>query len=91
MPFLGANDCASGVALLMEIANHLTEESTPWGVDLVLLDGEELVFRGRERPPRRRILPGLARVLADLQGQPQEARVPLRLPEWSWTWWEARM
>jgi glutaminyl-peptide cyclotransferase len=44
LPFLGANDCGSGVALLMEIANHLNEMTTPWGVDLVLFDGEELVF-----------------------------------------------
>jgi len=44
LPFLGANDGASGVALLMEIANHLTDLETPWGVDLVLFDGEELVF-----------------------------------------------
>jgi Zn-dependent M28 family amino/carboxypeptidase len=44
LPFLGANDGASGVALLMEIANHLNEMKTPWGVDLVILDGEELVF-----------------------------------------------
>ena len=44
LPFLGANDGASGVALLMEIANHLDEMKTPWGVDLVLFDGEELVF-----------------------------------------------
>jgi hypothetical protein len=43
-PFLGANDGASGVALLMEIAHHLKELSTPWGVDLVLFDGEELVY-----------------------------------------------
>ncbi len=43
-PFLGANDGASGVALLMEMAHHLTPESTPWGVDLVLFDGEELVY-----------------------------------------------
>lgn len=43
-PFLGANDGASGVALLMEIANHLTDLPTPFGVDLVLLDGEELVY-----------------------------------------------
>lgn len=42
--FLGANDCASGVALLMEIAHHLGTFDTPWGVDLVLLDGEELVY-----------------------------------------------
>ena len=49
LPFLGANDCASGVALLMEIANHLNELTTPWGVDLVLFDGEELVFGNNPR------------------------------------------
>ena len=43
-PFLGANDGASGVALLMEIANHLKGSPTPLGVDLLLLDGEELVY-----------------------------------------------
>ncbi len=43
-PFIGANDGASGVALLMEIANHLDKLETPWGVDLVLFDGEELVY-----------------------------------------------
>jgi glutaminyl-peptide cyclotransferase len=46
-PFLGANDGASGVALLMEIAHHLKDSPTPWGVDLVLFDGEELVY-GRD-------------------------------------------
>ncbi|MFO0958699.1 MAG: M28 family peptidase [Isosphaeraceae bacterium] len=44
MPFLGANDGASGVALLMEIAHHMNDRKTPYGVDLVLLDGEELVY-----------------------------------------------
>jgi hypothetical protein len=44
LPFLGANDGASGVALLMEIAHHLSELATPVGVDLVLFDGEELVY-----------------------------------------------
>ncbi len=43
-PFLGANDGASGVAVLMEIANSLKDFETPWGVDLVLLDGEELLY-----------------------------------------------
>ncbi len=43
-PFLGANDGASGVALLMEIAHHLADLPTEWGVDLVLFDGEELVY-----------------------------------------------
>ena len=49
LPFLGANDCASGVALLMEIAHHLDKLETPWGVDLVLFDGEELVYGDRPR------------------------------------------
>jgi hypothetical protein len=44
LPFLGANDGASGVALLMEIAHHLKDLKTVWGVDLVLFDGEELVY-----------------------------------------------
>ncbi|MDB5350847.1 MAG: putative aminopeptidase [Planctomycetota bacterium] len=47
-PFIGANDGASGVALLMEIAHHLKESPTPWGVDLVLFDGEELVYESDE-------------------------------------------
>lgn len=45
-PFIGANDGASGVAMLMEIAHHLSDSPTPWGVDLVLFDGEELVYGG---------------------------------------------
>ena len=43
-PYLGANDGASGVALLMEIARHLTMAPTDYGVDLVLFDAEELVY-----------------------------------------------
>jgi len=49
MPFLGANDGASGVALLMELAHHMKDLETPWGVDLVLFDGEELVFGNNPR------------------------------------------
>lgn len=48
-PFLGANDGASGVALLMEIANHLDSFRTDWGIDLVLFDAEELVY-GADSP-----------------------------------------
>ena len=43
-PFLGANDGASGVAVLMELAHHLQELKTDVGVDLVAFDGEELVY-----------------------------------------------
>lgn len=42
--FLGANDGASGVALLMELARHLPELRGDVGVDFVLFDGEELVY-----------------------------------------------
>jgi hypothetical protein len=45
-PFVGANDPASGIAMLMELAHHLSTLKTPWGVDLVLFDGEELVYGG---------------------------------------------
>ncbi len=44
LPFVGANDGASGVALMMEIAHHLDTIQSERGVDLVLLDGEELVY-----------------------------------------------
>ena len=43
-PFIGANDGASGVALLMEMAHHMEKLPTQWGVDFVLFDGEELVY-----------------------------------------------
>ena len=44
LPFLGANDPGSGIAMLMELAHHLADSPTPWGVDLALFDGEELVY-----------------------------------------------
>ncbi len=42
--FVGANDNASGVALLMELANNMAKTPTRYGVDFVLLDGEEFIF-----------------------------------------------
>lgn len=42
--FLGANDGASGVAVLMELANLLGNLKTTLGVDLVAFDGEELIY-----------------------------------------------
>lgn len=47
--FVGANDGASGVALLMELSHWLPELQGPVGVDLVLFDGEEFVFRDEDR------------------------------------------
>lgn len=42
--FLGANDGASGVALLMEMGHHLRQIKPTYGVDFVFFDGEELVY-----------------------------------------------
>lgn len=42
--FIGANDGASGTALLMELAHSLPTLSTSVGVDLVFFDAEELKF-----------------------------------------------
>jgi hypothetical protein len=42
--FLGANDGASGVALLMELGNHIPTLSTHYGIDFLFVDAEEYVF-----------------------------------------------
>ena len=47
-PILGANDGASGVAVLLEIARLLGQSEPPVGVDIVLFDGEDY---GREGVP----------------------------------------
>lgn len=43
--FIGANDGASGVALLMELGKKMPQFQSPLGVDFVLFDGEEFVYR----------------------------------------------
>jgi Zn-dependent M28 family amino/carboxypeptidase len=43
--FVGANDGASGVALLMELGNHMQDLQVSRGVDFVFFDGEELVYQ----------------------------------------------
>lgn len=40
-PILGANDGASGVAVLLELASLLKNNPPPIGVDIVLFDGED--------------------------------------------------
>ena len=42
--FIGANDGASGVALLMQLGESVKELAGKYGVDFVIFDGEELVF-----------------------------------------------
>jgi hypothetical protein len=43
-PFVSANDGGSGVALLMELGQHMKDLKTKVGVDFVLFDGEEYIF-----------------------------------------------
>lgn len=45
-PILGANDGASGAAVLVEIANLLKTHAPPLGVDLVFFDGEDYGTEG---------------------------------------------
>lgn len=47
--FVGANDNASGVAILMELAQDKASLNGPYGVDFLLLDGEEFIFSERDR------------------------------------------
>lgn len=46
--FIGANDGASGVALLMELGKAMSELKGPVGVDFCLFDGEEFVFNDND-------------------------------------------
>ncbi len=48
--FVGANDNASGVAILMEMANDLPKLQCKYGVDFLLVDGEEYVFQNEGQP-----------------------------------------
>ncbi len=46
LPIPGANDGASGVAVLLEIARILKQHPPPVGVDIVFFDGEDLGTEG---------------------------------------------
>ena len=48
--FVGANDGASGTALLCELGHEMAQLKTRVGVDFVLFDGEELVYDGNRDP-----------------------------------------
>lgn len=48
--FLGANDGASGVAVLMELGHLMPRLDGPVGVDFLLVDGEELVYTEGKDP-----------------------------------------
>ena len=47
--FVGANDNASGVAILMELAHDMPKLKSKYGVDFLLLDGEEFIFSEQDR------------------------------------------
>lgn len=49
LPFIGANDGASGCALFMELAHQMQGRKTPLGIDFVFFDGEELVYSARDK------------------------------------------
>ncbi len=42
--FIGANDGASGVSLLMELGRHMPKLEGPYGIDFILFDAEEFIF-----------------------------------------------
>jgi hypothetical protein len=78
--FVGANDGASGVGLLMEMGNHMQDLAVSRGVDFIFFDGEELVYQNqdpyflgstyfakqyRDEPPSYRYVAG---VLVDMIG-----------------------
>jgi len=48
-PILGANDGASGVAVLLEIARQMKRNAPPIGVDIVLFDCEDVGRHGDQR------------------------------------------
>jgi Peptidase family M28 len=48
--FLGANDGASGAALLLELGHSMATLKCKYGVDFLLFDGEELVYDARRDP-----------------------------------------
>jgi Zn-dependent M28 family amino/carboxypeptidase len=100
MPVLGANDGASGVAVLLEVARSLRGRELPRGIDILLTDGEDL---GRSGSPsgycqgsRRFARRGLQRywrgIVLDMVGD-ADLRIPVevtslrRAPEVvDWVW-----
>ena len=47
--FVGANDNAGGVAILMQLAEEIPKNKYAFGIDFVLFDGEEFVFSREDR------------------------------------------
>jgi Zn-dependent M28 family amino/carboxypeptidase len=75
MPVPGANDGASGVALLLGVADVLAERPPRYGVDLVFVDGEDYGDFGADRD----VLLGSRHYAANLD---PDARKPLFAVVW---------
>jgi len=84
-PILGANDGASGVAVLLEIARLLSAWKPPVGVDIVLFDGEDYGEEGNTQDyllGSRRFAAGLggyrpiAVIVVDMVGE-RDSRIPI--------------
>ncbi|HKZ22598.1 MAG TPA: M28 family peptidase [candidate division Zixibacteria bacterium] len=48
-PIWGANDGASGVAVLLELAHIISREKSKYGVDIVFFDGEDSGIKGNTK------------------------------------------
>lgn len=84
-PIIGANDGASGVAVLLEIARLLSAWKPPVGVDIVLFDGEDYGEEGNTQDyllGSRRFAAGLggyrpiAVIVVDMVGE-RDSRLPI--------------
>ena len=98
--FLGANDGASGVAVLMELGHHVGSLPKHFGLDFVLFDAEEFVFEERlenyfigsrwfatqyvKDPPKYRYVAG---VLLDMVG---DEKLSIYQERYSATWPDTR-
>lgn len=98
--FLGANDGASGVAVLMELGRHVRDLPMNYGLDFVLFDAEEFIFderrdkfflgsewfarQYRSHPPGHRYVAG---VLLDMVG---DAKLSIYQERQSATWADTR-